>query len=83
MIGADQDRDITDPLSGVNPLSGDLSLRDQGYKVTGASTRHPTLYMSLVMTRCRDEGGRKRCMMMNVEKDCAVCCRSWYGGYLN
>ena len=25
MIGADQDRDVTDPLSGVNPLSGDLS----------------------------------------------------------
>ena len=50
MIGADQDRDITDPLSGVNPLSGDLSLRDQGYKVTGARSRHPTLYMSLVMT---------------------------------
>ena len=25
MIGADQDRGVTDPLSGVNPLSGDLS----------------------------------------------------------
>ena len=50
MIGADQDRDVTDPLSGVNPLSGDLSLRDQGYKVTGACSRHPTLYMSLVVT---------------------------------
>ena len=58
MIGADQDRDVTDPLSGVNPLSGDPSLQDQGYKVTGARSHHPTLYMSLVMTRswwCRDE----------------------------
>ena len=60
MIGADQDRDVTDPLSGVNLLSGELrsdslSLRDQGYKVTGTRCRHPTLYMSLVMTRAGAE----------------------------